>query len=142
MIESIVSFEKPQIGFVSSKIQTVHLERSAALYIRQSTSHQLREHQESTARQYQLASRLKLLGWREDQIITIDEDLGVSGSGHVKRDGFRRLLKLITDQQVGMVLGLEMSRLARNSKDWSDLFEVCAIFDTLIAYEDGVFPTD
>lgn len=72
MIESIVSFEKPQIGFVFSKIQTVHLERSAALYIRQSTSHQLREHQESTARQYQLASRLKLLGWREDQIITID----------------------------------------------------------------------
>lgn len=143
MIESIVSFEKPQIGFVSSKIQTVHLERSAALYIRQSTSHQLREHQESTARQYQLASRLKLLGWREDQIITIDEDLGVSGSGHVKRDGFRRLLKLITDQQVGMVLGLEMSRLARNSKDWSDLFEVCAIFDTLIADEDGVFqPND
>jgi DNA invertase Pin-like site-specific DNA recombinase len=69
----------------------------------------------------------------------IDEDLGVSGSGSANRNGFRRLLKLITDQQIGIVMGLEMSRLARNSKDWSDLFEVCAIFHTLIADEDGVF---
>lgn len=145
MIESSVSCDKPlaTTSLASPKIHPSHLERSAVLYVRQSTGHQLREHQESTARQYQLASRLRLLGWRQDQIIIIDEDLGISGSGHVKRDGFRRLLKLVTDQQVGIVLGLEMSRLARNSKDWSDLFEVCAIFDVLIADEDGVFlPND
>ena len=145
MIESSVSCDKPlaTTSLASPKIHPSHLERSAVLYVRQSTGHQLREHQESTARQYQLASRLRLLGWRQDQIIIIDEDLGISGSGHVKRDGFRRLLKLVTDQQVGIVLGLEMSRLARNSKDWSDLFEVCAIFDALIADEDGVFlPND
>ena len=145
MIDSIIDNDKPLAVtyFASPKIQSSHLQRSAALYVRQSTGAQLRDHQESTARQYQLASRLRLLGWREDQIIIIDEDLGISGAGHVKRDGFRRLLKLVTDQQIGIVLGLEMSRLARNSKDWSDLFEVCAIFDALIADEDGVFqPND
>lgn len=127
----------------SPKIQPHHLDRDAVLYVRQSTPHQLRENQESTARQYQLKHRLYALGWREDQVIVIDEDLGISGSGHAKRDGFRRLIKLVTDQEVGIVLGLEMSRLARNSKDWSDLFEVCAIFDSIIADEDGVFqPND
>jgi DNA invertase Pin-like site-specific DNA recombinase len=127
----------------SPKIQSHHLDRNAVLYIRQSTAQQLRENQESTARQYQLVHRLHALGWREDQVIVIDEDLGISGSGHAKRGGFRRLIKLVTDQEVGIVLGLEMSRLARNSKDWSDLFEVCAIFDSIIADEDGVFqPND
>lgn len=121
------------------KITQHHLQRKAALYVRQSSMHQLREHQESTARQYQLKDRLIDLGWREDDIQVIDDDLGVSGSGSSERKGFRRLIKLVTDQQVGIVLGLEMSRLARNSKDWHDLFEVCAIFDALIADEDGVF---
>ena len=128
---------------VSSKITEEHLELSAALYVRQSTSHQLREHQESTARQYALKDRLIALGWPEDQVIVIDDDLGISGSGKAERPGFRRLLELVTQQHVGIVLGLEMSRLARNSKDWHDLFEVCAIFETLIADEDGVFdPND
>ena len=127
----------------SSKTTAEHLQLGAALYIRQSTGTQLREHQESTARQYALQDRLVALGWARDQVVVIDEDLGVSGSGSVKRRGFARLLKLITDQQIGIVIGLEMSRLARNSKDWSDLFEVCAIFHTLIADEDGVFdPVD
>jgi DNA invertase Pin-like site-specific DNA recombinase len=124
---------------LSSKITAEHLRLRAALYIRQSTGTQLRDHQESTARQYALRDRLIALGWSRDQVVIIDEDLGVSGSGTAERIGFRRLLKLITDQQVGIVIGLEMSRLARNSKDWSDLFEVCAIFETLIADEDGVF---
>ena len=124
---------------LSSKITAEHLQLGAALYIRQSTSAQLREHQESTARQYALRDRLKSLGWAGDQIVVLDEDLGVSGNGSAERTGFRKLLKLITDQQVGIVMGLEMSRLARNSKDWSDLFEVCAIFHTLIADEDGIF---
>jgi DNA invertase Pin-like site-specific DNA recombinase len=128
---------------ISSKITSEHLQLQAALYIRQSTGAQLREHQESTARQYALRDRLTGLGWAQNQIVVIDEDLGLSGSGTADRVGFRRLLKLITDQQIGMVIGLEMSRLARNSKDWSDLFEVCAIFQTLIADEDGVFnPVD
>jgi DNA invertase Pin-like site-specific DNA recombinase len=127
----------------SPKIKPDHLARDAAVYIRQSSLHQLRDNRESTARQYQLHDRLLALGWRRDQIVIIDEDLGVSGSGSVKRDGFRRLLKLVTDHQLGIVIGLEMSRLARNSKDWHDLFEVCAVFDSLIADEDGLFcPND
>ena len=145
MLDTITAIPKTiqSIRLASPKIQSHHLERNAVLYIRQSTAQQLRENQESTARQYQLIHRLHALGWREDQVIVIDEDLGISGSGHAKRDGFRRLIKLVADQEVGIVLGLEMSRLARNSKDWSDLFEVCAIFDSIIADEDGVFtPND
>lgn len=125
--------------FVPAKISEEHLQLGAALYVRQSTFTQLREHQESTARQYALKDRLVAFGWPDDRVIVIDDDLGISGSGSAERPGFRRLLKLVTDQQVGIVLGLEMSRLARNSKDWHDLFEVCAIFQTLIADEDGVF---
>lgn len=124
---------------VSSKITEEHLQLDAALYVRQSTNHQLREHQESTARQYGLKDRLIALGWSEDQVLVLDEDLGITGSGKAERPGFRRLLNLVTEQRVGIVLGLEMSRLARNSRDWHDLFEVCAIFGTLIADEDGVF---
>ena len=141
MSEITPTKDPPRHGatYVSSKICEEHLQLDAVLYVRQSTSQQLREHQESTARQYALKERLTALGWREDQVIVLDEDLGISGAGKVERPGFRRLLKLVADQQVGIVLGLEMSRLARNSKDWHDLFEVCAIFDTLIADEDGVF---
>lgn len=129
--------------YVSSKLTREHLQRYAILYVRQSTSQQLRDHQESTARQYRLTERLAAFGWPDDRIIVIDEDLGISGSGKATRTGFRRLLKLVTEQQAGIVLGLEMSRLARNSKDWSDLFEVSAIFRTLIADEDGLFdPND
>jgi DNA invertase Pin-like site-specific DNA recombinase len=126
-------------SLVSHKITEEHWQRGAALYVRQSTSAQLREHQESTSRQYALKERLIAFGWPDERVIVIDDDLGLSGNGSAERRGFRRLLKLITDQQLGIVLGLEMSRLARNSKDWHDLFEVCAIFHTLIADEDGVF---
>ena len=126
----------------SSKVSPEHLRQNAALYVRQSTSQQLRDHQESTHRQYQLTHRLEAFGWQRDQIIVIDEDLGISGSGRQQRPGFRRLLNLVTEQKVSIVLGLEMSRLARNSKDWHDLFEVCAIYQVLIADEDGVFNTN
>lgn len=129
--------------FPSHKLTEFHLERDAVLYVRQSTSRQLRDHQESTARQYHLTERLAALGWPHDRIIVIDDDLGISGAGTVDRPGFRRLLNLVTEQRTGIVLGLEMSRLARNSKDWHHLFEVCAIYGTLIADEDGVFdPND
>lgn len=125
-----------------SKITSDHLQQSAVLYVRQSTGQQLRDHQESTQRQYQLSDRLRTLGWQSHQIVVIDDDLGISGSGRQHRPGFKRLLELITQQKVGIVLGLEMSRLARNSKDWHDLFDVCAIYNVLIADEDGTFDTN
>jgi DNA invertase Pin-like site-specific DNA recombinase len=109
------------------------------LYVRQSTNHQLREHRESTERQYALAHRLQLLGWPEERIVIVDQDLGCSGSGSQQRRGFQRVLTELTAERVGIVMGLEMSRLARNSKDWHDLFEVCGIFGALIADEDGVY---
>ena len=124
---------------VHPKVRESHLNRRGSVYVRQSTPTQIREHHESTARQYAMRDRVINLGWHVSEIVVIDDDLGLSGSGSANRNGFRRLLKLITDGEVGIVAGLEMSRLARNSKDWSDLFEVCAIFDTLIADEDGVF---
>lgn len=94
-------------AYVSSKLTREHLQRYAILYVRQSTSQQLRDHQESTARQYRLTERLAAFGWPDDRIIVIDEDLGISGSGKATRTGFRRLLKLVTEQQVGIVLGLK-----------------------------------
>lgn len=124
---------------VAEKIEARHLDRLAVLYIRQSTNHQLRDHPESTARQYALTDRLRALGWPEDRVVVVDEDLGRSGSGGERREGFQRVLADITAERVGIVIGLEMSRLARNSKDWHDLFEVCAVFETLIADEDGVY---
>jgi DNA invertase Pin-like site-specific DNA recombinase len=130
---------RPGSGFVSHKIAEEHLQLAAALYIRQSSGAQLRDHRESTARQYGLKDLLVAFGWPEERVVVIDDDLGVSGTGREERPGFRRLLQLVTDHEVGIVLGLEMSRLARNSRDWHDLFEVCAIFHTLIADEDGVF---
>jgi DNA invertase Pin-like site-specific DNA recombinase len=148
MSNSITITKAPQrtLGFVSHKITEEHLQLDAALYIRQSSGTQLRDHPESTARQYGLKDRLVAFGWPEDRVVVIDDDLGISGTGSEDRPGFRRLLQLVTDHEVGIVLGLEMSRLARNSRDWHDLFEVCAIYHTLIADEDGVFdpqdPTD
>ena len=104
-----------------SKVTPEHLRLNAVLCVRQSTSQQLRDHQESTQRQYQLTHRLEAFGWHHDQIIVIDEDLGISGSGRKQRPGFQRLLSLVTEQKIGIVLGLEMSRLARNSKEKSVL---------------------
>lgn len=121
------------------KITPQHLDRKADLYVRQSTPGQIRENCESRERQYALSGRLRMLGWTEEQIEVIDDDLGRSGSGSVRREGFERLLNEVTAGRVGIVIGLEMSRLARNSKDWHDLFEVCAIYGTLIADEDGVY---
>lgn len=121
------------------KVSASHRQRIGCVYVRQSTPMQLLEHRESTARQYAMRERVAGLGWHPSAINVIDDDLGLSGSGSANRQGFRRLLKLITQGEVGIVAGLEMSRLARNSKDWSELFEVCAIFDTLIADEDGIF---
>ena len=123
----------------SSKVLPGHLDRLAVVYVRQSSPKQVLDHRESTARQYAFADQAVALGWPRERVLTIDEDLGKSGRTTEGRSGFQRLVTEVTLNRVGMVLGLEMSRLARSSKDWHAFFEMCAIFGTLIADEDGVY---
>ena len=122
-----------------SKIKTSHLQRAAYVYIRQSTPGQVEHHRESTARQYALADRACQLGWPKQQVFVIDEDLGLSGSGADKRSGFARLISEVALAHVGIVLGLEVSRLARNNADWYRLLELCGVTDTLIGDTDGIY---
>jgi DNA invertase Pin-like site-specific DNA recombinase len=110
-----------------------------SVYVRQSTQKQVLENRESAARQYAFAERAVAFGWPRDRVLVIDEDLGKSGRTAEGRSGFQRLVIEVTLNHVGLVLGLEMSRLARSSKDWHAFFEMCAIFGTLIADEDGVY---
>jgi DNA invertase Pin-like site-specific DNA recombinase len=124
---------------ISTKILPAHLERLAVVYVRQSSPKQVLENRESTARQYAFAEQAVAFGWPRDRVLVIDEDLGKSGRTAEGRNGFQRLLAEVTLNHVGLVLGLEMSRLARSSKDWHAFFEMCAVFDTLIADEDGVY---
>jgi DNA invertase Pin-like site-specific DNA recombinase len=123
----------------SSKIQPRHWERSAIVYVRQSTPRQVQENLESKARQYDLANHAIALGWPTGRVVIIDEDQGKSGRDAEHRSGFQRLLAEVTLGHVGLVLGLEMSRLARSSKDWHHLLELCALFDTLLGDQDGVY---
>jgi DNA invertase Pin-like site-specific DNA recombinase len=123
----------------SSKVRPEHLEKLAIVYVRQSSPTQVLEHRESTARQYAFADQAVAFGWPRERVLTIDEDLGKSGRTAEGRSGFQRLITEVTLNHVGMVLGLEMSRLARSSKDWHAFFEMCAIFGTLIADTDGVY---
>jgi len=122
-----------------SKIKASHTQRAAYVYIRQSTPGQVEHNRESTARQYALADRACQLGWAKQQVVIIDEDLGLSGSGADKRSGFARLTSEVALAHVGIVLGLEVSRLARNNADWYRLLELCGITDTLIGDNDGVY---
>jgi DNA invertase Pin-like site-specific DNA recombinase len=127
----------------SPKLKPWHLDRGAVVYVRQSTPQQVIEHRESTARQYALADRAVGLGWLRDRVTTIDDDLGKSGQSIEGRPGFQRLLAEVALDRVGLILGLEMSRLARSCKDWHHLLELCARFRVLLADADGVFdPTD
>ena len=121
------------------KIKPTHLKRTAYLYIRQSTLRQVFENVESTKRQYALRQHAIALGWEQDQIIVIDSDLGQSGASAADREGFQRLVTEVSLGRAGIVLGLEVSRLARNSMDWHRLLEICALTDTLILDEDGVY---
>ena len=123
----------------SRKIQPHHLERAAYLYIRQSSMRQVLENVESTKRQYALRGRATALGWREDQVIVIDNDQGESGASAAWREGFQRLVSEVGLGRAGIVMGLEVSRLARNNADWHRLLEICALTDTLILDEDGVY---
>ena len=122
-----------------SKVQARHLKRNAYLYVRQSTLRQVFENTESTKRQYDLRQRAVALGWRLEQVVIIDSDLGQSGASAVDREGFQRLVTEVSLGRAGMVMGLEVSRLARNSTDWHRLLEICALADTLILDEDGVY---
>jgi DNA invertase Pin-like site-specific DNA recombinase len=127
----------------SPKLRPWHLDRSAIVYVRQSTPQQVTDHQESTARQYALADRAIALGWLRSQVQVIDDDLGKSGQSIEGRPGFQRLLAEVALDRVGLILGLEMSRLARSCKDWHHLLELCARFRVLLADADGVYdPTE
>src|ERR1700740_235947 len=122
-----------------SKISASHLCRAAYIYLRQSTPAQVEHNRESTQRQYALASKATTLGWPQQQIVVIDDDLGLSGSGIVERSGFARLTAEVALGHVGIVLGLEVSRLARNNADWYRLLDLCGRTDTLIGDADGIY---
>lgn len=126
-------------GDVHQKITTAHLSRMAYLYVRQSTLRQVFENTESTQRQYALRERAVALGWPLERIVVIDNDLGQSAASAADREGFQRLVTEVSLGRVGIVLGLEVSRLARNSTDWHRLLELCALADTLILDEDGLY---
>lgn len=122
-----------------TKITSSHRQRTALVYIRQSTMNQVACRQESTARQYALAEQAKSLGWPDDQITVIDEDLGISGASAANRQGFSHLTAEVGLGRVGIVLGLEVSRLARNNADWYRLLDLCGMTNTLIGDADGVY---
>jgi len=126
-------------GLVSDKILGRHRDRLAIVYVRQSTVQQIERHQESTRLQYALVDRAFQFGWARETIVTIDDDLGRSGTTVEGRLGFQRLVAEVGLGHVGLVLGVEMSRLARSCRDWHQLLEICALFDTLIADADGVY---
>ena len=130
---------RPKAGTLPSKIQDGHLERLAIVYVRQSTLQQLEHHRESTRVQYALADRACLLGWARPRVIVIDDDLGCSGASAAQRPGFQRLVAEVGLGHVGLVLGFEVSRLARSCRDWYHLLEICALAGTLIADNDGVY---
>ena len=123
----------------SPKIEPRHLRLRALVYVRQSTPQQLQHNQESTRRQYQLAERAQQMGWPAAQVHVIDDDLGLSGASSDQRGGFQRLVASIGLGEVGIVLITEVSRLSRCNSDWHRVIELCAVFATLIADEDGVY---
>lgn len=127
------------LHLIHTKIQGHHQDRLAIIYIRQSTLQQVERHSESTKLQYGLVEKAYELGWSSDNVIVIDEDLGRSGANAEGRPGFQRLVAEVGLDHVGLVLGIEMSRLARSCRDWYQLLEVCALFRTLIGDADGIY---
>jgi len=124
---------------IHQKVTASHLRRDAYLYVRQSTLRQVFENTESTRRQYALRERAVALGWPIERVHVIDSDQGKSGASSADREGFQKLVGEVGMGCVGIVLGLEVSRLARNSTDWHRLLEICALTDTLILDEDGIY---
>ena len=128
---------------LGGKVSPRHRDRLAAVYVRQSTAQQVCDHQESTRLQYGLAERAVGLGWAPSRVLVIDEDLGHSASGADARPGFQRLASEVGLDHVGIVLGIEMSRLARSGREWHQLLELCALSGTLLGDLDGVYdPAD
>jgi hypothetical protein len=123
----------------SNKITPSHRSRLAVVYIRQSSSAQVESNRESTQRQYQLQAFAAQLGWPAPAIRVIDQDLGISGSGLSTRSGFAELAAEVALGHVGIVLALEVSRLARNNADWYRLLDLCGTTDTLIGDADGLY---
>jgi DNA invertase Pin-like site-specific DNA recombinase len=123
----------------TSKIREQHLDRLAMVYVRQSSPQQVLENRESRERQYALAQFAQQLGWPADRVVIVDEDQGQSGKSADKRSGFQRLMTEVSLKHVGIVLGLELSRLSRSNKDWHQLIDVCGIFGTLLCDQDGVY---
>jgi DNA invertase Pin-like site-specific DNA recombinase len=121
------------------KILSRHFERLAVIDVRQSTPQQVLDHQESTRLQYGLVRRAMELGWSAARVLVIDDDWGQSGATAEGRQGFQRLVAEVGLDHVGLVLGVDMSRLARSSKDWHQLLEMCALCGTLIADLDGIY---
>jgi DNA invertase Pin-like site-specific DNA recombinase len=128
-----------QVDLRSEKIRSWHQDRLAIVYVRQSTPQQVLNHQESARLQYGLTTSARALGWSENQILVIDDDTGHSGATAEARSGFQRLVSEVSLDHVGLILGVEMSRLARSNKDWHQLLELCALFRTLIADLDGIY---
>jgi DNA invertase Pin-like site-specific DNA recombinase len=122
---------------MSTKIHAIHLQRDAYVYVRQSTGHQVRAHPESQRRQYALADQARGLGFAH--VIVIDEDMGRSGTGRHERPGFGQLLAAVCEGRVGAVFALEASRLARNNRDWHHLIDLCALTETLLIDDDGIY---
>lgn len=128
---------------LEGKVQPWHRDRLAAVYVRQSTAGQVRDHRESTRLQYALVERAVALGWPPSRVLVIDEDLGHSASGIDARPGFQRLVSEVGLDHVGIVLGIEMSRLARSGREWHQLLELCALSGALLGDPDGVYdPSD
>ena len=123
----------------SGEVTAAHLRRAAVVYVRQSTLLQVERNRESTARQYDLVARAAQLGWPRSAVRVIDEDLGTSGASAAGRSGFAELAAQVGLGQVGIVLSLEVSRLARNNADWYRLLDLAGMTDTLIADADGVY---
>ncbi len=131
------------VSSTTGKVTAEHLQRTAFLYVRQSTLRQVMQNTESTQRQYALRQRAIALGWPTERIVVIDSDQGQSGASAADREGFQRLVADVGLGNAGIVLGLEVSRLARNNADWHRLLEICALSGTLICDEDGLYdPAD
>src|SRR6478736_409990 len=122
---------------ISDKVRPHHLERKAILYVRQSSAHQVLHNRESSALQYAMRDRLTALGW--SQIEVIDDDLGRSAAGSVQRAGFERMVADVCLGKVGAVCAREVSRFARNSRDWQQLIEMCRVVDTVLVDQETVY---
>src|SRR5258707_6512522 len=127
------------LGRLEGKIQPWHRDRLAVVYVRQSTAAQVQDHSESTRLQYGLAGRAAAVGWAASRLLVIDDDLGHSASGADARPGFQRLVSEVGLDHVGIVLGIEMSRLARSGREWHQLLELCALSGALLGDLDGVY---